>query len=181
MVLVSHYSWAALCSGVIRERNTSANLIPGVFEAAFGFGWVPLPWLYTPEITPLRHRSNCAALSATISWIFNYMIFQITPVAISNISWKTYMIFFVLNIFFAAVVFLFYSETSGRTLEEMDKIFFGNNNRVFVVDKVWRLRPGFRSQPSYVDIPNNSHFHLILRILVTQTLTNTVRDAICVR
>lgn len=57
---------------------------------------------------PMRHRTNCAALATASDWIFNYMIVQITPVAISNIGWKTYMIFFVLNIFFALVVYLFY-------------------------------------------------------------------------
>lgn len=56
----------------------------------------------------MRHRTNCAALATASDWIFNYMIVQITPVAISNIGWKTYMIFFVLNLFFALVVYLFY-------------------------------------------------------------------------
>lgn len=74
------------------------------------------------------------------------MIVQITPVSISNIGWKTYMIFFVLNLFFAAVIFLFYPETSGRTLEEIDKMFMGDNDRIFVVDKTGKLQPGFRSQ-----------------------------------
>lgn len=61
-----------------------------------------------PEIMPMRHRTNCAALATASDWIFNYMIVQITPVSISNIGWKTYMIFFVLNFLFAAVVFLVY-------------------------------------------------------------------------
>ncbi|OJJ02059.1 hypothetical protein ASPVEDRAFT_132485 [Aspergillus versicolor CBS 583.65] len=117
-----------------------------VFEAAFGVGWVPIPWLYSPEIMPLRHRSHCAALSTASNWIFNYMIVQITPVAISNIRWKTYMIFFVLNLVFAATIFLFYPETSGRSLEDIDDIFMGENDKLFVVDTTGRLRPGFRSQ-----------------------------------
>ncbi|KAE8358133.1 general substrate transporter [Aspergillus caelatus] len=116
-----------------------------VFEAAFGFGWVPIPWLYSPEIMPLRHRSHCAALSTASNWIFNYLIVQITPISISNIRWRTYMIFFVLNLAFAVIVFLFYPETSGRSLEAMDDIFMGDNDVVFVVGKNGRLRPGFRS------------------------------------
>lgn len=95
---------------------------------------------------PLRHRTHSAALATASDWIFNYMIVQITPVSISNIRWKTYMIFFCLNIFFAFVVWAFYPETSGRTLEEIDLLFTGDNDRVFVVNKKGQLLPGFRSK-----------------------------------
>ncbi|CAH0033265.1 unnamed protein product [Clonostachys rhizophaga] len=115
-----------------------------IFEAIFGIAWLPVPWLYAPEIMPLRHRAQSAALGAASDWIFNYLVVQITPVAISNIRWKTYMIFFVLNFAFAILVFLFYPETTGRSLEDIDSIFLGDNDRVFVVDGRGRLLPGFR-------------------------------------
>jgi hypothetical protein len=92
---------------------------------------------------PLRHRTHSAALATASDWIFNYMIVQITPIAISNIRWRTYMIFFALNLFFALVIWLFYPETSGRSLEELDAIYLGDNDRLFVVDKRGRLLPGF--------------------------------------
>jgi hypothetical protein len=93
---------------------------------------------------PLRHRTHSAAISAASDWIFNFLVVQITPVAIANIRWKTYMIFFVLNIVFAIAVWLFYPETAGRSLEEIDAIFMGENDRVVVVDRRGRLLPGFR-------------------------------------
>lgn len=83
-------------------------------------------------------------MGAASDWIFNYLVVQITPVSIANIRWKTYMIFFVLNLLFAVTVYLFYPETTGRTLEEIDTLFFGENNRVIVVDKRGRLLPGFQ-------------------------------------
>lgn len=54
------------------------------------------------------------------------------------------MIFFVLNIVFAIAVWLFYPETAGRSLEEIDALFMGDNDRVVVIDKRGRLLPGFR-------------------------------------
>jgi hypothetical protein len=113
----------------------------------------PIPWLYGPEIMPLRHRTHSAALSAASDWIFNYLIVQITPIAISNIRWKTYLIFFFLNIFFALMIWLFYPETSGRTLEEMDTLFMGDNDRLIVINKKGRLLPGFRSYMNRTDNP----------------------------
>lgn len=95
---------------------------------------------------PLRHRTHSAAISAASDWIFNFLVVQITPVSIANIRWKTYMIFFVLNIVFAIAIWLFYPETAGRTLEEIDAIFMGDNDRVIVIDKKGRLLPGFRQK-----------------------------------
>lgn len=117
-----------------------------LFEAVFAIGWLPVPWVYGAEFMPLRHRTHAAALATASDWIFNYLIVQITPISISNIRWKTYIIFFVLNTVFGATVWLFYPETSGRTLEDMDAIYMGDNDRLFVVDKRGRLRPGFRSR-----------------------------------
>jgi MFS family permease len=117
-----------------------------LYEAVFAVGWLPIPWLYAPEFMPLRHRTHSAALATASDWIFNYLIVQITPIAIANIRWKTYMIFFVLNLAFAVIVWLFYPETSGRTLEEMDTMYLGDNDRLIVVDRRGKLLPGFRSR-----------------------------------
>lgn len=114
-----------------------------LYEAVFAIGWLPVPWLYAPEIMPLRHRTHSAAIAAASDWIFNYLVVQITPISISNIRWKTYMIFFVLNIAFAIIVWLFYPETSGRSLEEIDALYLGDNNRYIVINKRGRLIPGF--------------------------------------
>jgi hypothetical protein len=73
------------------------------------------------------------------------MIVQITPISISNIGWKTYMIFFVMNIGLAITVWLFYPETAGRTLEEIDYMYAGDCDRLIVVGKNGRTLPGFRS------------------------------------
>jgi hypothetical protein len=105
---------------------------------------------------PLRHRTHSAALATAGDWIFNYMIVQITPIAISNIRWRTYMIFFVLNIFFALVVFLFYPETSGRSLEELDAIYLGDNDRLFVVDRRGKLLPAFAGKYDHDSTDENS-------------------------
>ena len=130
-----------------------------LFEAVFAIGWLPVPWVYGAEFMPLRHRTHAAALATASDWIFNYLIVQITPISISNIRWKTYLIFFVLNVVFGIIVWLFYPETSGRTLEEMDTIYMGDNDRLFVINKRGRLLPGFRSRMKAEDYPQDSQEH----------------------
>jgi hypothetical protein len=48
---------------------------------------------------------------------------MITPVLITSIGWGTYLFFAVLNAMFLPVIYFFYPETSGRSLEEIDLIF----------------------------------------------------------
>ncbi|KAM6516808.1 hypothetical protein FSOLCH5_007750 [Fusarium solani] len=122
-----------------------------LYEAVFAIGWLPVPWLYGAEFMPLRYRTHSAALATASDWIFNYLIVQITAISISNINWKTYMISFVLNLVFCIIVWLFYPETSGRTLEEMDQIYLDDNDRLIVVGKKGQLLPGFRSRMDHTD------------------------------
>jgi len=93
------------------------------YIAFFGATWLPLPWLYPAEINPLKTRAKANALSTTQNWIWNFFIVMITPVLIENIGWGTYLFFAALNACFFPILYFFYPETSGRTLEEIDLIF----------------------------------------------------------
>jgi len=57
------------------------------------------------------------------NWIFNYMIVQITPPALNNIGYKTYIIFAVLNACWVPIIYLFFPETKGLELEDVDSLF----------------------------------------------------------
>lgn len=52
------------------------------------------------------------------------MVVQITPIAVQNIGYKTYIIFAVLNFaFIVPIVFFFFPETANMRLEDIDYIF----------------------------------------------------------
>ncbi|KAI0471739.1 general substrate transporter [Xylariaceae sp. FL0804] len=118
---------------------TFGALIPGTTSAAkgaavglftyiafFGATWLPLPWLYPAEINPLKTRSKANATSTVSNWLWNFFIVMITPVLVSHTGtsgWGTYLFFAILNACFFPILYLFYPETAGRTLEEIDVIF----------------------------------------------------------
>jgi hypothetical protein len=54
------------------------------------------------------------------------MIVQITPIAIQNIGWKTYIIFAALNALWVPIIFIFFPETKGLELEAVDRLFSGD-------------------------------------------------------
>ncbi|KAJ5949840.1 Sugar transporter STL1 [Penicillium verhagenii] len=113
-----------------------ACLIPGTTQAAkgavfglflymavFGATILPLPWLYPAEISPIRTRAKANAVSTCSNWLFNFTVVMITPVMISSIGWGTYLFFAAWNAVFIPIMYFFYPETAGRSLEEIDIIF----------------------------------------------------------
>lgn len=80
-----------------------------IFEGAFTIGFQATVWVYPSEILPLRLRQRGSSISTASNWICNFIIVQITPPAISNVGWRTYIIFAVLNVnspFFSIKVYL---------------------------------------------------------------------------
>jgi MFS family permease len=93
---------------------------PGVVAAValfwydfwFGVGWIPGPWLLATEYAPLVTRAQSAALATSATWIFTFLVAMITPPAISNIGWRTYIIFGVFNLAWLPLIYFFYPEAS---------------------------------------------------------------------
>jgi hypothetical protein len=54
------------------------------------------------------------------------MVVQITPPAITNIGWRTYIIFAVLNSVWVPIIYFFFPETKGLELEAVDRLFSGD-------------------------------------------------------
>lgn len=94
-----------------------------LFIVFFAFTILPLPWIYPPEINPLRTRTRAAALSTCTNWISNFAVVMFTPVFSDTSPWGLYLFFGLINIAALPMVYFFYPETSGRQLEEIDLIF----------------------------------------------------------
>lgn len=80
-------------------------------------------WTYPPEILPLKIRAKGAALAAAADFLGNFIVVEITPPGLQNIGYRLYIVFAVLNIANAIIVWAFYPETAGSTLESVDFLF----------------------------------------------------------
>lgn len=107
------------------DDETAKGAVVGLFlyMAAFGAAWLPLPWLYPAELSPIKTRAKANAVSTCSNWLFNFAVVMWTPPMIASISWGTYLFFAALNGLFIPIVWFFYPETAGRSLEEIDIIF----------------------------------------------------------
>lgn len=77
-------------------------LLVVIYNAAFGYSWGPIPWLYPPEILPLKIRSKGASLSTATNWAFNWLVGEMTPILQELIAWRLYLV----HAFFCAVSFI---------------------------------------------------------------------------
>lgn len=126
-----------------KEVASAAVAFFFIYYLFFGFGWQGVPWLYPTEINSLSMRTKGAALGTASNWIFNYMVVEITPIGIESLGWKFYIIWTIFNASFVPIVYLFYPETSDRTLEDIDRL-FRENGSILVFrdpDAVGRKRP----------------------------------------
>jgi MFS family permease len=112
---------AGMC--ILAGTTSVVAFAPGVvatvalffYDFCFGVGWIPGPWLLAAEYAPLVTRSQSAALSTSATWLFTFIVAEITPPAISNIGYKTYIIFAVLNMAFIPLIYFFYPEVRSAT------------------------------------------------------------------
>lgn len=80
-------------------------------------------------------RTKGAALGTATNWIFNFMVVEITPPGIETLQWRFYIIWTIFNFAFVPTVYLFYPETAGRSLEDLDRYFRENHNVFVFTDK----------------------------------------------
>ncbi|KAL7274083.1 hypothetical protein RUND412_003028 [Rhizina undulata] len=94
-----------------------------IFQIFLGIGWLPVPWFYPSEINTTRLRSRGMAIGSAFNWLAVFTVVEITPIAIQNIGWKTFIIFAVFNALWVPIVYCFFPETKGLGLEEIDWVF----------------------------------------------------------
>ncbi|TFK75143.1 general substrate transporter [Pluteus cervinus] len=89
------------------------------FSLSFG----PVSWVLASEVFPTKVRSMGTSVATCANWAFNTLLSQVSPLAMESIQWKFYLIFVCLNLVDLVIIILFFPETKGKTLEEMDAVF----------------------------------------------------------
>ncbi|KAL1887669.1 hypothetical protein Sste5346_010064 [Sporothrix stenoceras] len=129
-----------MCMAIIAGTSTQSQNVAAIGAAAafiflfslfFPTGFLGLTFLYAAEISPLAYRVPITAMSTGTAWLFNFVVAEVTPVGLSTISHRYYIIFAAINWFLTfPAVYFFFPETNSRQLEEVDAIFL-NSKSVF--------------------------------------------------
>lgn len=104
-----------------------------VYNAGFGYSWGPIGFLVPPEVYPLAVRLKGVSLLTASNWLANYIVGQLTPVLQESIGWKMYLLPAGSCVVSVILVLVFYPETMGVELEDIDRVF----EEFYSIPTVW--------------------------------------------
>ncbi|CAK7213496.1 hypothetical protein SCUCBS95973_001813 [Sporothrix curviconia] len=96
-----------------------------LFQGAYSFGWTPLAMLYPPEVLNYSIRSVGMGIYTFVTNGVGLMVSMAFPYALDAIGWETYMINGAWDVLQVVFIALYWIETKGKTLEEIDELFDG--------------------------------------------------------
>ena len=107
-----------------------------VYTAGFAVSWGPVTWVLLSEIFPNQIRGKAMAVAVAAQWIANYLVSWTFPILDENPylvqHFKhgfAYWIYGVMSILAALFMWRFVPETKGRTLEQMQGLWHGGENK----------------------------------------------------
>ncbi|KAH8688809.1 general substrate transporter [Talaromyces proteolyticus] len=125
-MLFSFIIWTILQE--LYSKHAEPGYARGVLAAIFlvnGFyciGWTPL-WSYPSEILTYETRSRGVTVQTGLLHITGFFATFVNPIGLENAGWKYYVAYVVYTFIELVVVWYFFVETRGYTLEEVTVIF----------------------------------------------------------
>ncbi|KAL5323936.1 hypothetical protein ACEPPN_008478 [Leptodophora sp. 'Broadleaf-Isolate-01'] len=133
-MMLAYIAWTVLNAEFLKTRASGLGIavIPMIFVYYFHYdiAFTPLLYAYSAEIFPYRLRGlglSLTLLSTYIALIFNLFV---NPIAMAAISWKYYILYCCMNACILVVIYFLYPETKGHSLEEIAKVFEGDDAAV---------------------------------------------------
>ncbi len=91
------------------------------FIASFAFSQGSVIWVYLSEVFPTAVRAKGQSLGSSTHWIMNAIISWGFPIVAASSKAAPFVFFSAMMLLQLVVVAMFYPETKGATLEEMEK------------------------------------------------------------
>lgn len=94
-----------------------------LFCAAYDFAYMPLFIAYPAEILPFQLRAKGLAVTLTTDSLACFFNQYVNPVAFSVLRWRYFSVYVGCLVIVLGLVFFFFPETQGSSLEEVAQIF----------------------------------------------------------
>lgn len=133
-MLISFTIWTA-CSAVYAQNGSSGAggavlAMIFLFYGVAGLAWPGLTVSYTVEILPYRIRAKGLTLCfvfTQLSGVFNQYV---NPIGLEKLAWKFYFVYIAVLVIECLIIYFYYVETRGPTLEEVAILFDGEDANV---------------------------------------------------
>src|SRR5277367_669059 len=100
----------------------AAIVVLYLFQTFFTIGWQSNMLVYPSELLSLKLRLRGGALAVVSQWLFTFLVVEITSPMITNIGYKSYIMFAIINFASVPAVY-FFPVTSQRPLQMVDLLF----------------------------------------------------------
>lgn len=113
--------------GASRNKSGVYGTVAAIFlsQGAYSFGWTPLLYLYPPEVLNYSIRANGMGLFTFVLNGVALLIVFSCPFAQEAMGWKIYMMNGAWDVLEVGLIWEYWVETRGKTLEEIDEMFEG--------------------------------------------------------
>ncbi|GJN71813.1 hypothetical protein PLIIFM63780_005850 [Purpureocillium lilacinum] len=129
--LVTFIVWTIAAQQYLEKNSLAAGRLVlaciFIFQAFYTFAWTNLVVTYSLEVVTYQMRAKTWAfvlLTIQLSSIFGGYV---NPVGLANIGWKFYIYYCVWVAIVFLIVYFFFVETAGPTLEELTYLFEGGD------------------------------------------------------
>lgn len=124
----------AVCMAIIAGCLSVKSFATAAASVAFIFlyldfftsGILPVSWSYSAEVQPLRTRNKSTAIGVFSHWLSNFVVVMVTPIGLDSIGGHYFWVWAVICASFVPLTYFFGIETAGRSLEQVDLMFFEN-------------------------------------------------------
>ncbi|KAK5136540.1 hypothetical protein LTR08_002884 [Meristemomyces frigidus] len=133
-MLLSFSVWTGCSAVYAQSGNSSAGsaviAMVFLFYLAAGFAWPGLTVAYVSEILPYNIRAKGLAIGFAITSSSSVVNQYVNPIGLKDITWKFYFVYIVILIIECLCIWFLFVETKGPTLEEIARLFDGDDAAV---------------------------------------------------
>lgn len=129
------------------------------YQMSYPFGFLGLTFLYSTEVAPPHLRAKISGISNCWTWLFNFVVVEVTPTGFATITYRYYIVYAAINFAIVLSVYFLFPETNGRSLEEMDEIFTTSKN-IFDAPRVAQTLPRMSHSSQESDLNDPKDFQI---------------------
>ncbi|KAJ3114165.1 hypothetical protein HK098_007452, partial [Nowakowskiella sp. JEL0407] len=110
-----------------KEVGITAFVVLQLFGIAYAFCWTSINALYPVEVLSYSTRAKGMAMCQAFVNIANIIQSWVLSYGLNAYKWKFFSFYVLFNAFALVMIYFYFPETKGRTLEELDEIFQAPN------------------------------------------------------
>lgn len=98
-----------------------------IFYGFYDIAFTPLIVSYTCEIWPFTYRAKGLSMTFLTTQLAVFFNIFVNPVALEAIAWKYYLVYVAILVGITITIWFLYPETNGHSLEQMARVFDGDD------------------------------------------------------